>query len=106
MDEPKKKRNYFVIIITLFAVAFGIGIGLCALDYSLANHGIGKSSEEFGVGPLDSVSLAVMVLSAFGLVITIIIWVIVLIFCGLSRSSSSSPTLPDKNDDTDRIDSQ
>lgn len=67
-------QSIFAKIVVVFAVAFGIGLGLCGLDFLLAAHGIGKSTQEFGVGPLDAVSLWVMFVSGLGLVVTVIVW--------------------------------
>lgn len=60
----------------LFAVGLLLGFGLCGLDYLLASHGIGKSHEEFGVGPLDGLSLFTMGLSFLGLVLTFVVWIV------------------------------
>jgi hypothetical protein len=75
MSKPAIGRNPFAKIVAVMAVGFGIGLGLCGLDYVLAANGIGKSTEEFGVGPLDAPSMIVMALSACGLVIATILWV-------------------------------
>jgi hypothetical protein len=98
---PKRVgRISFAKVITVLAIAFGIGVGLCGLDYWLASHGIGKSTEEFGVGPLDNVSLIVMLLSAIGLVITTILWIVAIIV-GSFRSKPDAPQrlLDDSDDD-------
>jgi hypothetical protein len=88
------------------AVAFVVGVGLCGLDYVLAANGIGKSNEEFGVGPLDSVSLAVMVLSAIGLVITLVLWFLVAILGGLNRKESEPQKLFDETYESKHHDHQ
>ena len=82
MSEPSVSRISFVKVVVVLAVVFGIGVGLCGLDIFLASKGIGKSTEEFGVGPLDGVSIVVMVVSALGLVITVIAWIGAAIFKG------------------------
>lgn len=69
-------RSIFAKIVSVLAIVFGIGLGLCGLDFFLAAHGIGKSTQEFGVGPLDGVSLVVMFVSALGLVATVFVWVL------------------------------
>ena len=98
MTEPAVDRIPFAKIVTVLAVAFGLGIGLCWLDFLLASSGIGKSHEEFGVGPLDAVSLVVMVLSAFGLVITTFLWVVLAAVGSFSRKDSEPQRLLDKKD--------
>ncbi len=76
MSKPQARGFPFAKIVVILAAAFGIGVGLCGLDFFLAAKGIGKSTEEFGVGPLDSVSLLVMLLSLGGLILTLIAWAI------------------------------
>ena len=80
MSKPAAKRFPFAKIVIVMAVCLLVGIGLCGLDYALAAHGIGKSHKEFGVGPLDGLSLAVMVLSALGLVLSLVAWMLAAIF--------------------------
>jgi hypothetical protein len=100
VNESPIQRISFAKVVTVFAVLFGLGVGLCGLDYLLAAKGIGKSTEEFGVGPLDGVSLVVMILSAFGLVITVIAWIIAAVV-GVSVKKVSQPEkLFDEADDT------
>jgi hypothetical protein len=82
LSEPSVSRISFAKVVVVLAVVFGIGVGLCGLDIFLASKGIGKSTEEFGVGPLDGVSIVVMVVSALGLVITVIAWIGAAIFKG------------------------
>jgi len=101
MSKPAGGRITFAKIVTVLAVGFGIGLGLCGLDYLLAANGIGKSHEEFGVGPLDAVSLVVMVLSAIGLVLTTILWVVFAAVGSFSRKDSEPPRLLDKKDNED-----
>jgi hypothetical protein len=81
-------------------------VGLCGLDYLLASRGIGKSTEEFGVGPLDGISLVVMLLSAAGLGITLVAWIVAAIVGSLgSEPGNEAPLEPsghrDENDSTD-----
>ena len=89
MHQTRKRVN-FPAIIAICASAFAIGIGLCGLDYLLASRGIGKSTEEFGVGPLDGVSVAVMFFSALGLVLTLIAWAATAIFRSASSTGADS----------------
>jgi hypothetical protein len=100
MSKPKSKKSAFAIVTIVMALAFVVGVGLCGLDYLLAGNGIGKSTEEFGVGPLDNVSLAVMVLSAIGLVITLVLWLLVTILGSLTRKQSEPQKLFDETAET------
>jgi len=91
MTSPQSKSISFAKVIVFFAVAFGIGLGLCGLDYFLAARGIGKRTIEYGVGPLDGVSLVVMILSAVGLILTTVLWIVVAIIRGITRRGADSP---------------
>lgn len=85
-----ENRFSFAKLVAVMALGLLVGIGLCGLDYGLAAHGVGKSTEEFSVGPLDAVSIIVMALFALGLVLSLIVWLGSAIF----RSSQSR----DEND--------
>jgi hypothetical protein len=89
MSRSQPDRFPFAKIVAILAAAFGIGVGLCGLDYFLAAHNIGRSHEEFGVGPLDSVSMIVMALSAAGLVLALIAWAITAAIVALRSSGKN-----------------
>jgi len=74
------KRFPFAKLVVVMTVGLLVGAGLCGLDFALAAHGIGKSTQEFGVGPLDGVALVVMVLSAAGLGLSLAAWLLAAIF--------------------------
>jgi cellulose synthase/poly-beta-1,6-N-acetylglucosamine synthase-like glycosyltransferase len=96
------KRSTFLKVVIVFAVGFMLGVGLCGLDYLLASKGIGKSTEEFGVGPLDGVSLVVMFFSALGLALTLIAWVVAAIVKSFTtKSADRGPTRPFNKKDED-----
>jgi prepilin signal peptidase PulO-like enzyme (type II secretory pathway) len=99
VSKPLVERITFVKVVTVLAVAFGLGVGLCGLDFLLASGGIGKSHGEFGVGPLDAPSLIVMTLSACGLVVTTFLWVVFAAVRSFSRKDSEPPRLRDEKDD-------
>lgn len=86
MTDPTPKRFPFAKIVIVMAVAFLVGLGLCGLDIALGANGIGKTGEEFSVGPLDGVSLVVMALSAAGLVLSLIVWALAAIIGGIASS--------------------
>ncbi len=81
---PKAKRFPFAKIVAVMAVCFLVGVGLCGLDIALGAHGYGKTGE-FSAGPLDGVSLVVMILSALGLLLSLIVWA----FAAIIRSVGS-----------------
>ncbi len=103
---PKSEKSVFAKVTIFMAVAFVVGVGLCGLDYILASNGIGKSTEEFGVGPLDGLSLAVMILSAIGLAITLVLWLVVTVARSFSHNESEPQKLFDKTDETKHDDKQ
>jgi hypothetical protein len=83
------KRFPFPKLVVVMAVGLLVGAGLCGLDFALAAHGIGKSTQEFGVGPLDGLSLAVMVFSAAGLGLSLAAWLLAAIFRGMRSEDKS-----------------
>ena len=74
VSEAPKSRWSFAKVVVVMAVSFLVGLGLCGLDFVLGANGVGKRNWEFYVGPLDGISLVVMVLSAAGLVLSLILW--------------------------------
>lgn len=96
------KRSAFAPLVVIFAAGLLLGMGLCGLDYFLASRGIGKSTEEFGVGPLDGVSLIVMFLSALGLGITLAAWVVAAIFKSLTSNHDHDSIRPFDKEDKDK----
>jgi hypothetical protein len=100
---PQSKRSIFSKLLIICAASLLLGIGLCGLDYFLASRGIGKSTQEFGVGPLDGVSLLTMFLSALGLVLTFVAWVITLTVRSLiAKPADREPTRLFDQDDKDQ----
>ena len=94
------KRTIISKAFALFAVGLLLGIGLCGLDYFLASRGIGKNTEEFGVGPLDGPSLITMAISALGLLITVVAWLLSLLIGVLSKEApDTEPTRSFDKDD-------
>ena len=105
----KSLTSVFAKIVIFFAVTFGIGVGLCGLDYFLASRGIGVSHQEFSVGPLDGPSLLVMFLYALGLIVSLIAWFIAAIVFGITHKSDPPPTIlhsSQDSSDTDTDDSR
>jgi hypothetical protein len=100
--SPWANRSIFAKLATILAIALVVGMGLCGLDYVLAAKGIGKSTEEFGVGPLDAVSLVVMIFSALGLALTLVVWFIVAIFGGFGGFRREDPGPQRLFDDSDK----
>jgi len=84
MSKPLVDRFPFAKTVTVLAIGFGIGLGLCGLSAVLPSSG-----EEFHTNWLSLPSLLIMVLSFLGLIITLIIWVIT----SAIGSSSDTQTL-------------
>jgi hypothetical protein len=84
-----EKHFSFAKLVVVMVVCFLVGVGLCGLDFALAARGLGKSTEEFSVGPLDAVSLVVMVLSAAGLVLSLAVWLLTAIFRSIVRKNDN-----------------
>ena len=101
MKKPLVDRIPFAKLVTIFAASFGVGLGLCGLDYLLAVSGIGKSTEEFGVGPIDALSLLVMIVSLVGLLTSSVAWALVgmLQSLGFGRGGNETPILDDSKID-------
>jgi hypothetical protein len=100
LSESTSHRISFAKVVVVLAVLFGIGVGLCGVDIFLASRGIGKSTQEFGIGPLDAVSIVVMALSALGLVITVVAWIIAAVVGNFGKKVSQPQKLFDEADDT------
>jgi hypothetical protein len=79
MDEPLVDRVNFAKIVTVLAIVFGISVGMCGLTavFSARSPGGESMAVVFGI-----IELVAMGLSALGLVVTVIVWVIALIFKG------------------------
>jgi hypothetical protein len=102
MSSPRGSGFPFAKIVVGLAFGFIAGVGLCGLDYFLGSHGIGRSgSQEFSVGPLDAISLIVMILSLAGLVLMLILWALSAIVGSLMRSGNDPQKLLDDKNDSD-----
>jgi hypothetical protein len=99
MSQPLVDRIPFAKIVVALAVAFGLGLGLCGLDFFLLLRGSQTHTQAFGVGPVGVASLTVLILSAIGLVVTIILWVVMAMVASFSRKNSEPPQLLDEKDD-------
>jgi hypothetical protein len=65
------KHVNFPKIVTVLAVTFAVALGACGLTVLASSHGGGQYAM-----PLGILELAVMILSAAGLVVTVVVWVI------------------------------
>ncbi|MGA2048890.1 MAG: hypothetical protein ABSG96_14425 [Terracidiphilus sp.] len=103
MSDPTVKRFPFAKIVIVMAVSFLVGVGLCGLDIALGAHGYGKTGE-FSAGPIDGLSLIVMILSAAGLVLSLIVWLLAVIVrsAGSGAQENSPLKRPGDQDKSER----
>lgn len=102
MSEKRSKGFPFSKIVVVLACTFGVGLGLCGLNAVLSVSGAAMGGVGSFIAPLRGivgiVSLAAMVLSALGLVSTVIAWVVAEAF-GLGRPRSEPQRLFENRDD-------
>ncbi|MGA9070131.1 MAG: hypothetical protein WB424_07745 [Terracidiphilus sp.] len=97
MSERLIDRIPFAKIIAVLATVFGISLGLCGITFVVSLGG-GRSGEFFlGLGMLELIAI---VLSAVLLVLTLIVFVTLLIFRGVSKKVSQPQKLFGEEDDT------
>jgi heme/copper-type cytochrome/quinol oxidase subunit 2 len=95
------EQSAFAKVLVVLVVCFLLGAGLCGLDIVLMNHGFRDTSQEFGGGPLDGVSLVLMILSAVGIIITVVLWFIVLIVRSFRGEGKDTQRLFEGEDKTE-----
>jgi hypothetical protein len=96
MKRPLADRIPFAKIVTILAVTFGVALGLCGMTVLVSsNTHLGGSA----MMPLGVLELVVMVLSAAGLVLTTIAWVIASALGGFRRRERKPVKLPNGEDD-------
>jgi hypothetical protein len=83
MSERLADRVPFTKIIVVLASAFGIALGLCGLTAFATMSGHNALTSV--LGSLGAIELIVMLLSAAGLVLTVIAWVVVSIIDSVRR---------------------
>jgi flagellar basal body-associated protein FliL len=102
-DRKGSKGSLFAKIVVVLAIAFCAGLGLCGLSFVAASHGF-KSNQEFGVDSIGiaGFSLIVMILSALGLVVAVVVRVMAAIFGSFSskqRGSEPQTLFGDEDDE-------
>ena len=88
MNKPLVDRIPFAKILVALAVAFGLGLGLCGLDFVLLLRASQTHTRGFAVAPVGVMSLIVLSLSAIGMVVTVIVWVVLAI---VGRANRNEP---------------
>jgi hypothetical protein len=101
MSTPLVDRIPFAKIVVILAIAFGISLGLCGLNMVLS---IGGTQRFVALGPLLGIAgvleLVVMLLSAVGLVLTCIVWVIAAAIGGFRKKDQEPQKLFEDKDET------
>jgi hypothetical protein len=69
-------RIPFTKIVTVLAIAFGVSLGLCGLTFVVSS---GSHAGPNFFMTLGLIELAAMILSAAGLVLTFIVWIVLAI---------------------------
>jgi Na+-driven multidrug efflux pump len=91
------KQVNFPKIVTVLAVTFAVALGACGLTVLASSHGGGEYAM-----PLAILELAVMVLAAVGLIVTVVVWVVASAFGNLSSKGSETQRLFEKDIDDDQ----
>jgi hypothetical protein len=100
MSKPRAKQYPFSKIVVLLAVSLFIGMGLCGLDATLLER-YRNLHNEFGPNTfVGSIGAIAILLSAAGLVITTIAWVVTAAVDGFNHRGSGPQKLLDEEDDT------
>ena len=97
MSKSRSDSSSFAKIVVVLAIAFGVGLGLCGMSFLFPMRG----NEEFGTGPVGDVSAWIMILSVFGLVVTLIVWMIAAI-SGSRLSGDDGPQRLFENKDDEQ----
>jgi hypothetical protein len=80
MSKPLVDRIPFAKITAVMAATFVVSLGLCGLSGMLSSPFGPSPSEEFGGGFVGNMGLILFLLSALGLVVTLIAWPLVAVF--------------------------
>jgi len=99
MRTPLVDRIPFSKIVTVLAVAFGISLGLCGLTFFVSSARRGGAGDSLFVG-LGLLELVAMVLSAAGLLLTVVAWVTLAVVSSFQEKVSQPLKLFDDDDDT------
>jgi hypothetical protein len=94
-------RSIFAKIVTVLAIAFVAGVGLCGVDAAFLAK-FRDPGEEFGPNwVVGGIGAYVLVLSAVGLLLTVSVWVVAIVV-GAFRDKHSDPQPPSDDSGNDR----
>ncbi|SRR5258708_35985422 len=91
---PLLEHINFPKIVTVLAVTFALALGACGLTVLASSHGGGEYAMS-----LAMLELAVMILSAAGLIVTVVVWVVASAFGNLGYKGSEPQRLFEKEKD-------
>ena len=97
MSERLVDRIPFAKIVTVLAVIFGIALGMCGLNLLLALSPLGRL-RAFDGGPfsvMGFIELGAMLLSAVGMMVTVVAWVVMAAVGSFSRKGAEPQKLFD-----------
>jgi hypothetical protein len=98
------ESSIFAKIFTVLAFAFIAGIGLCGVDAAFLSNLPGPH-EEFGPNTfVGGIGLIALVLSALGLVLTLVAWLLSPLVGYIRHKDSESENLIDHPDDEEKSD--
>ena len=104
MNKPLVDRIPFAKIVTVLAVVFGIALGMCGLTAALSSRAMGGNggalrSIQMFVISMGVLELIALLLSAAGLLVTVVAWVVLAAVGSLSRKGTEPQRLFDDSDD-------
>ena len=95
MTEPLVRRIPFAKIVIILASIFGVALGLCGVTAFAAGAMRGSAGNFLPI--FGIIELAAILLSAIGLVFTVILWVIMSAVGNFSSENSDPPTILDSS---------
>ena len=106
MSASPGKRISFAKVVVVLAVVFVLGLGLCGLDATVLAR-FRSHYQEFGPNTfVGTIGAWTLVLSALGLVVTIIAWVLSAVVSGVSRKDDAPQKLFDDYGETKQGDDE
>jgi len=95
MNKPLVDRIPFAKIVTVLAIVFGVSLGLCGLTFVVSSGGSNGGGFIWGLGWLE---FAAMAISATGMVLTVVVWVILSAVSSFGSKASQPQKLFDEED--------
>jgi hypothetical protein len=101
MSKPLADQIPFAKIVTVLAISFGVGLGLCGLDATLLAR-FRSHYAEFGPNTIvGGIGAWAILLSGVSLILTIMMWIFVSVAKSFGRNDSEPQELFDDEDDPD-----